>query len=150
MALRIAAIGMVVIGLLAHRIRLPSGDADLEPSNHWPEPLTEQPVDNDRGPVMIQVEYQVAPEQRPAFLAAIHQLSAARRRDGAYLWGVAEDTRDPGITLEWFLIESWGEHLRQHRRVSKADAELQHRLRACLQHGSEPIVRHFVALARSR
>jgi len=27
--------------------------------------------------------------------------------------------------LEWLQVESWAEHLRQHKRVSKADADIQ-------------------------
>jgi hypothetical protein len=48
------------------------------------------------------------------------------------------------------MVESWAEHLRQHRRVSKADADLQSE--AIRFHvGSEaPVVRHFLGLAPGR
>jgi hypothetical protein len=38
---------------------------------------------------------------------------------------VTEDSADPQKMVEWFMVESWAEHLRQHRRVSNADADLQ-------------------------
>uniref|UniRef100_UPI00148FE624 MFS transporter n=1 Tax=Acinetobacter baumannii TaxID=470 RepID=UPI00148FE624 len=63
--------------------------------------------------------------ERPAFLAALYGFCEQRRRDGAYAWWVAEDAADPERIVEWFMVESWAEHLRQHRRVSKADATLQ-------------------------
>lgn len=142
--LLVGAAGLAVVGLMAHRVKLPQGEADLMPSNHWPEPLTAAPVEHDRGPVLIQIEYCVAPADRPAFLQVLARLSGERRRDGAYAWGIAEDSADPNVLLEWFLVESWAEHLRQHRRVSKADADLQEEVLRFHQGGSRPVVRHFL------
>lgn len=139
------AIGLVVIGLIAHRIKLPVGDADLVPSMHWPEPLTTSPVENDRGPVLILIEYRVLAEDRSEFLKALARLSFERRRDGAYAWGITEDAADPTLMLEWFLVESWAEHLRQHHRVSKADADVQAEVLRFHQGQDKPLVRHFLA-----
>lgn len=139
------AAGTVLVGLVAHRIKLPAGEADLEPSNHWPEPLTTTPVENDRGPVLIQIEYRVAPQDRTDFLKALARLAAERRRDGAYAWGIAEDTADPDLMLEWFQVESWSEHLRQHKRVSRADADIQEDVLRFHRREQRPVVRHFLA-----
>lgn len=144
-ALLIGAAGLVLVGVVAHRIKLPTGEADLVPSNHWPEPLTSAPVEHDRGPVLIQIEYRVAAADRSDFLKALAKLSSERRRDGAYAWGVAEDTADPDILLEWFHVESWAEHLRQHKRVSKADADVQEAVLRYHQGEQRPAVRHFIA-----
>jgi MFS family permease len=144
-ALLVGAAGLVLVALVAHRITRPTGVADLVPSNHWPEPLTATPVANDRGPVMIQIEYRVAQSDRADFLRAVATLSAERRRDGAYAWGVMEDAADPGVMLEWFQVESWAEHLRQHKRVSKADADVQDAVLRFHQGGQRPVVRHFLA-----
>ena len=38
------------------------------------------------------VEYRIDPANRPPFLAALDRLGRERRRDGAYRWGVFEDT----------------------------------------------------------
>jgi quinol monooxygenase YgiN len=113
---------------------------------HWPEPLTTEPIAHDRGPVIVTISYQIKFENRPAFLWTLHQLAEERRRDGAYAWGVTEDAEDPEQLVEWFFVESWAEHLRQHRRVSKADADIQAAARA-FHHGSEaPRVKHLLAL----
>jgi hypothetical protein len=140
------AVGLVVAGLVFHRVRLPAGEADLQASNHWPEPLLAEPVANDRGPVMIQVEYRIRKEDRPAFLDAMKRLSLERRRDGAYAWGVHEHTADPERVMEWFLVESWAEHLRQHHRVSKADADLQGEALRFHIGPDKPEVHHFLAI----
>ncbi|CAI2102636.1 enterobactin exporter EntS [Serratia quinivorans] len=139
-------IGLLVISLLFHRIRLPEGEADLQPSNHWPEPLLNTPVENDRGPVMIQVEYRVRLEDRPQFLRTLQRLSRVRRRDGAYAWGLTEHTADPQCVMEWFMVESWAEHLRQHQRVSHADADLQQEALQFHIGPEKPLVHHFLSL----
>ncbi len=141
-----AAIGLVVVGLIFHLVKLPKGDADLVASNHWPEPLTAEPVAHDRGPVLILIEYRIAKENRDAFLKAISLLSRERRRDGAYGWGITEDAADPERILEWFMVESWAEHLRQHHRVSKADADVQEQVRGFHKGPDGPVVQHFLAI----
>ena len=146
--LLVAAAGLVIAGLVFHRLHLPRGEADLVPSNHWPEPLTAEPIDHDRGPVLITVEYRIDDADRTAFLQALHRFSTERRRDGAYGWGVTEDAADPNIVLEWFFVESWAEHLRQHRRVSKADADLQEDVRRFHRGGEPPRVRHLLAAGK--
>lgn len=139
------AAGLVALGLVVHRLKLPKGEADLMPSRHWPEPLTAAPVEHDRGPVLIQIEYRISPEERADFLKALARLSAERRRDGAYAWGISEDAADPGLMLEWFQVESWAEHLRQHHRVSKADADIQAEVLRFHRGEGRPVVRHFLA-----
>ncbi|MEZ0213709.1 MAG: MFS transporter [Xanthobacteraceae bacterium] len=142
----IAASGLVLSGLVAHRLRLPAGEADLAPANHWPEPMLAEPVQGDRGPVLVLVEYRVARAEQGAFLKALERLAAARRRDGAAQWGVSEDAADPELMLEWFVVESWAEHLRQHRRASHADADVQHEVRRFDRRPEGPTVRHLLAV----
>jgi hypothetical protein len=99
---------------------------------------------------MIQIEYRIAHQDLVAFFQAMQQVAQERRRDGAYAWGVAEHTGEPGRVIEWFLVESWAEHLRQHGRVSKADADLQAAALRYHQGPDKPVVHHFLALdARS-
>lgn len=144
--LLIGAAGLAVVAFAFHRVRLPTGEADLQASNHWPEPLLSAPVAHDRGPVMVQIEYRIRAEDQPAFLRAIEKLSLERRRDGAYAWGITEHTNDRECLMEWFLVESWAEHLRQHRRVSHADADLQSEAIRFHMGPGRPVVHHFLAL----
>ncbi len=142
----IAAAALMLSALLLRRKALPQGEADLQPALHWQEPAVAQSIDERRGPVMVQIHYRVAEEDRPAFLAAINKLALARRRDGAYAWGVMTHTEDAAFIQEWFLVESWQEHLRQHQRVSKADAELQAAVLAFHQGEGAPKAHHFISL----
>lgn len=147
--LLVAAGGIVLVGLALHRVKLPAGEADLVPSNHWPEPLTADPVPHDRGPVLILIEYRVQRENRAPFIWAMHHFSTERRRDGAYGWGITEDAADPEKLIEWFMVDSWAEHLRQHQRVSRADADLQSAALRFHIGPEAPVVRHFLGLGKS-
>jgi MFS family permease len=149
-ALFVCAVLFAVAAIALHRVRLPVGDADLVPSNHWPAPLTADSVPHDRGPVLILVEYRVAADKRRAFLKALGALSEEQRRDGAYGWGVTEDAAEPDRIVEWFMVESWAEHLRQHKRVSNADAALQLAVVGLHSGPNEPVVRHLLALQPGR
>jgi quinol monooxygenase YgiN len=141
-----SACGLVVVALFARAMPLPSSEADLTPSSHWPEPAIAAPVEEDRGPVLVLIEYEIEPERRAAFLTALGALARQRRRDGAFNWGVTEDAADPRRVVEWFMVESWAEHLRQHRRASRADADLHAEIRR-FHVGAEPLAaRHLLAL----
>lgn len=146
----VSGIGLVLVALVAHRSPLPGGEGDLTPSLHWPEPAMAEPVAHDRGPVMVMVTYRVSQADRPAFLAALERLSEERWRDGAYAWGISENAADPEHVVEWFFVESWAEHLRQHKRVSKADADVQAEARRYHQGKEPPMVQHFLGVERPR
>ena len=101
-------------------------------------------INSDRGPVLVTVEYRIRLEDRESFLKAITKLEHIRRRDGAYAWGIFEDTKQEGRMLETFMVESWVEHLRQHERVTKADRRVEDAVDRFDLDG-EPKVTHFVA-----
>jgi MFS family permease len=121
-ALLLAAAGAAIAVPLTRRWKLQTGaNVDFSPSMHWPDPVTTHAIEADRGPVLVTVEYRIDPKNRKAFLHAVGQNSRERRRDGAYDWGIFEDPADEGRFIETFLTDSWLEHLRQHRRVTKGD-----------------------------
>lgn len=117
---------------------------DLSPSAHWPTPLVDGQVEHDSGPVLVTIEYRVAPDKVSDFFAAIQEMRRIRRRDGAIHWGVYEDTAQPGTVVETFTVESWLEHLRQHDRVTNADRVHQDALAAFQSDDRPPVVRHFI------
>src|SRR6202034_2833367 len=141
----LAAAGTVAATLLTWRWKLQTGaGVDLTPSMHWPAPITAQAIEQDRGPVLVTVEYRIRPQDREAFLKALAQLEHERRRDGAYAWGVFEDAAEAGRMVETFLVESWIEHLRQHERVTNADRLVQDAVQRFALSGA-PKVTHYIA-----
>ena len=121
-ALLIAAATAALTIPLTRRWKLQTGaGVDFTPSQHWPAPITTHAIENDRGPVLVIVEYRIDPRNRAGFLKALYRYSRERRRDGAYDWRLFEDPAEDGKFVETFMSDSWLEHLRQHERVSTAD-----------------------------
>jgi MFS family permease len=141
----LAAAGAVVAIPATWRWKLQAGTGvDLTPSMHWPAPIVAESIEQDRGPVLVTVEYRIRPQDRDAFLQTLEPLGKERRRDGAYRWGVFEDTAEPGRMVEIFLVESWMEHLRQHERVTNADRIVEDCVQRFQMSGG-PKVTHFIA-----
>ena len=145
-ALLVAAAGTVLAAIVGSRFRL--GDAarvNVTPSGHWPQPVVGPDLHDDRGPVLVTIEYRVDPARRHNFLQRLQPLGHARRRNGALQWGVAEDSTQAGVYLEYFVDASWREHLRQHERVTEDERALQDALLETLADpGQRPQVRHFI------
>lgn len=118
---------------------------DLSPSMHWPAPLVNAAIENDRGPVLVTVEYKINPEKADVFVPLMNKLHKERRHDGAYAWGIFEDVAQPGRYLEYFIVASWLEHLRQHERITEYGRDIQEE--ALTFHIGEhpPVVSHFLA-----
>jgi MFS family permease len=146
MALLLAAALGIAAAFAMRALPLPAGLESLDPSRHWPEPDAVVPMEPERGPVAVQIVYQVAPERQDAFRRAIAPLGATRRRDGALAWGVFADTEAPDRVVEWFLVANWAEHMRQHHRVTVADQALQATVTALHEGAEPPCVTHLVAL----
>lgn len=141
-----AAAGALVMIPLTWRWKLQLGvSMDLAPSAHWPAPLTDRDVEHDQGPVMVTIEYTIDPERRAKFTEVMHQLSKHRRRDGAYAWGIFEDAAVRGRFLEYFLVSSWLEHLRQHHRATRTDQDIQQQAKTFHIGKDAPQVSHFIA-----
>lgn len=150
-SLMIAALGMVLTIPLTWRWRIAGiGNKDLTPSMHWPTLTAHTAIHNDRGPVLVTVEYQVREDKQEEFLAVIHAVGQSRKRDGAFAWGIFESTDTPNHFIETFNIESWLEHRRQHERVTDADRVLQMQVRELLQADSSTRVSHYAAPRKQR
>lgn len=92
-----------------------TGDLDMTPSAHWPEPaliFEPEPLD---GPVVVLVSYRVEPAQETGFFQAMAALGRSRQRTGASQWQLFRSGEHAGTFVEAFVVRSWDEHLRQHR-----------------------------------
>ncbi|PPJ43746.1 MFS transporter [Pseudoxanthomonas sp. KAs_5_3] len=145
-ALLAAALGTAVAAVMGARFRLgEAAHVNVTPSGHWPQPVVSPDLHDDRGPVLVTIEYRVDPARRHDFLQRLQPLGHARRRNGALQWGVAEDSTQSGVYLEYFVDASWREHLRQHERVTEDERVLQDALLETLVDPVQrPQVRHFI------
>lgn len=145
-ALSVAALTMVGGVLLFRWFPLRIGATlEVTPAVLWEELLVkDQPLPGD-GPVAVEIGYRIREGDARAFLQAISQLRASRRRDGANFWRVYRDLQDPTRYLERFIVSSWAEYLHQRSRSTLADEELENRVRAFLREGEATHTSHFIA-----
>ena len=117
---------------------------DMSPSGHWADPKLALTPDPEDGPVLITVEYRVPAERASDFIATMDEMRIFRRREGAISWSLFRDAADPDHYVETFLVLTWGEHMRQHARVTVEDEALEARRNAFLQPGVAPFASHLI------
>lgn len=142
----VAAAATLVVSLIARVwFRLGTEEHDFTPSMHWPKPMLACEPSPDDGPVLVTVEYRVPPENVRAFLDAAGPFGQSRRRSGALQWEMFRDPAEKDRFVEVYMVESWGDHLRQHDRASIDEQDEERELRALLVPGRAPIVTHLIA-----
>jgi MFS family permease len=140
-----AAVGPT-LWLLTRKLSVEGGaDPDFSPAKPANLPTTAIEVGADEGPVMVTVEYQIDPTDAEGFAEVMQKTRRARLRQGALSWGLFRDTAAPGRYIEYFVDESWVEHLRRLERFTAADAGLRDKRLAFHRGEGPPAVRRFVA-----
>ena len=138
-ALGAAAGTMLLLLLLARRVRVRLGEeADVTPGVQAASMVIASEPSPDDGPVLIQLEYRIDPENRAAFLHRIQTMESIRRRNGASSWRVFRDLAEDGRFVERFIIESWAEYVRLRTRLTVADRKIEEQVTA-LQRPDVPI-----------
>ena len=110
---------------------------DLTPTRTHPIDGLEGPVGPNDGPIVVTIEYRVAPANHAAFVDAMDDLGRIRRRNGAHRWTLHQDVDDPTRWVERFHSLTWLDHLRRQTRHTRADQAVSDRV-ASLREG--PIV----------
>jgi len=143
----VAAVGLIAgLGLIRFFPLFIDEKIDLSPSPPWPETHAGLEADPDDGPLLVTIDYRVLPENAEKFRALMRHLRERRLRDGARRWRLYQDAQNPERFLELFRLDSWGEHLRQHERVTMADREIEAEALALHQGPDRPRVSHYFGL----
>jgi hypothetical protein len=121
------------------------GEEDLTPQRIWAEPVPAIPVGPNQGPVMVTIEYLIDAEDAAAFAEVMRDVRRNRLQRGALSWGLFRDSSDPRRYIEYFVDESWVEHLRRFDRVTASDVLLRERRFALHRGEGPPEVRRYVA-----
>ncbi|MCK0177205.1 MFS transporter [Mycolicibacterium sp. F2034L] len=146
-ALMISAALLLVcaVSVLWWPLHRSTGNLDVTPSAHWPEPaLVFEPAAPD-GPVVVLRSYCVAPEDEAGFLAAMARVGRSRQRTGASQWQLFRSGEDADTFVEGWVVRSWQEHLRQHvTRQTGQDLLAEQAVERFVR--GEPTVRHLIAV----
>lgn len=95
-------------------------------------------------PMVLSVEYRISETNTPLFLKLMLQKSEVRRRNGARRWRLLQDVADPELWMERFESASWTEHIRQRHRMTRADLEIEARIRELHEGLAPPVVRRLM------
>lgn len=118
-----------------------ASDLDLNPLRRWKEPAIAVSIEPRSGPIVVTIEYRIAPENINSFLAAMNERRRIRIRDGARHWTLLRDLEVDDLWLERYHVPTWNDYVRHNHRPTQADAANANSIRALQQEGI-PIVAH--------
>jgi MFS family permease len=145
-ALFFASLFMAAGVLLARRFPLRVGAShEVTPGTPWDELFMEAEPSPDAGPIAVEMDYRIRPDEDRAFLDTISLMKEPRRRDGATFWRIYKDLGEPSRYVERFIVTSWADYLHQRARATVADQTLESEVRAFLAPGESVRMSHYIA-----
>lgn len=112
-----------LLGLILPMPRVSLSEIEMVDVGHEPEVALELTARS--GPIVIEIDYRVDPEQARPFYGAMLKLQHARLRNGAFDWSLSRGIADPALWIERYHFPTWGDYLRQRDRFTHSDRELQ-------------------------
>ncbi len=97
------------------------------------------------GPVMVLNTWKIAESDFVEFTRVMNEVRLVRLSTGAYRWRLFRNTSEPTRVTELMVLQSWEDHMAQHRRIDDAAAALLRRARDFdIEDG--PRTRHLIAI----
>lgn len=142
----LTAAGLMLLTLLAGMLKpLPETEGEnLDLIGRWTEPETAVPVTRRTGPVVVTIDYQIAPRNVIAFLTAMDERRRIRLRDGARHWRLLRDLGDERHWIERYQVPTWLDYVRHNQRRTQADLASMERIRALHEGPWPPVVHRMI------
>lgn len=126
MAITASGLFMFLLPLFAFFLRLPElNQAGAESVAIVNEPEVALAITMRSGPVVVEVDYRVEPENSRAYYEAMLDVRRVRLRNGAFDWSITRDIGEPVLWTERYHFPTWGDYLRMRDRFTQADLETQ-------------------------
>lgn len=136
----------VVLALVLRRQRLDACvSEDLTPHPVLSELKPTAAIQADDGPIMVTIQYEVDAADMQSFLEVMKESRRSRLGKGALSWGLFRDAENQRLFIEYFLDQSWVEHLRRFERVTASELQLHHRRLGFHRGTTPPVVSRYVA-----
>ena len=149
-ALTSAGITMGIGAVLLTRLRLGRYmDINTDMVQIVPAPPAVTSVHDEDGPILLTAVWQIEPDQRDEFVAAMAPVRIALKRNGALNWHLVEHVEQPGRMLESFTMATWSEYKRSAERTTIADQEVLDNLTRISGSPPPPLQAHRVIKVRS-
>ena len=146
LSLTLAATCAVVALILMRNFKV-GGRAEeaLTPARAWTAPELAFPVEPEKGPVLVTIEFHIDPARTDEFVAVMRESRRIWLSNGLLAWELFHDVSDPGHYIEHLVDESWAEYVRRNERVSNAYIALREQKLSFHLLDAPPVVRRFVA-----
>ncbi|WP_024520965.1 MFS transporter [Bradyrhizobium sp. Tv2a-2] len=139
--LLVSAALMALSSLLGLWLRMPRISARSENADMLADPEVRLPLTHRSGPLVVEIEYRVAPENARAFHNVMQDVQLIRQRNGAYGWSIGRDIADPELWRERYHCPTWLDYLRQRNRSTQSERALDQKA-ATFHIGPEPVRIH--------
>lgn len=139
--------GALVLGVLAPRFRVPHIDDVTSPE--FTEAGATTPSHDEEvlegGPVVVLNTWQIEEGDFIEFTNVMNEVRLVRLSTGAYRWRLFRSTSDPKRLTEMMVLQSWEDHVAQHRRLDDSAVVILRRARA-FDRADGPVTRHLIAV----
>lgn len=103
----------------------PVSTTDVEMVEIANEPEVALALTARSGPIVIEIDYRVAPDAARQFYDVMLKMQRTRLGNGAFDWSLSRDIADPALWTERYHCPTWADYLRLRSRFTHADRELQ-------------------------
>jgi MFS family permease len=122
-------------------------DLDFTPaSDHWslPSQSLVDPSQNENQ-ALITIEYnKIDPKLSDEFEQNTHELGRHLKSEGMAYWELFQDQEDIGHYIEIRIADTWTDHLRQHKYVTKNVQIMENRIRDLIKDCPQPKISHYI------
>jgi MFS family permease len=124
-ALAISGVVVLATPLIGMVMPMPeTKPSDVAAVTFTHEPEVALPLTPRSGPISIEIDYQVTPEQAEEFLSLMQAIQSSRLRVGAFAWSLERDIANTLLWTERYHYPTWGDYLRQRSRFTESDHQL--------------------------
>lgn len=105
-------------------------EGEKSPVQLGQEPNVALDLNLKSGPIVVEMDYDVDPDQARDFYAVMMRMQQVRKRIGGFQWSIARDVENPALWTERFHCPTWGDYLRMRDRYTQQDYVIQAEARA--------------------
>jgi hypothetical protein len=124
-ALLVSGALMMASPLIGVWLRMPPVRPHDKESPSLEDPEVGLSLAGNEGPLVVMIEYRIAPKDVSAFCKLMLEVQLARQRNGAYGWSISRDIADPDLWIERYHCPTWHDYLRLRNRPTLSERLLQ-------------------------
>jgi predicted MFS family arabinose efflux permease len=122
-------------------------DLDFTPaSDHWslPPQSSVDPLQNENQ-ALITIEYnKIDLKLSDEFEQSVRELGRLLRSEGMAYWELFQDPSDMSHYIEIRIADTWTDHIRQHKYVTKNVQVMENKIRELIKDCPQPIISHYI------